>query len=100
MEEVMSFKPRSQPLFSFPRLSARVTLLALVALSALLLCSGAFAQTTVSNGSINGTVSDPTGAVVNGARVIITNTGTGHSLNLTENSSGAYPSGPLAPGAY
>src|SRR6202166_3100226 len=100
MEEVMSFKLKSKPLFSSPRLSARVTLLTLLALSALLLCSVAFAQTTVSNGSISGTVTDPTGAVVSGAKVVVTNTSTGQSLNLNANSSGAYTSGPLAPGAY
>jgi hypothetical protein len=56
MEEVMSFKLKSQPMFSPPRLSARFTLLALVALHALLLCSVASAQSSVSNGSISGTV--------------------------------------------
>src|ERR1700731_193406 len=100
MEEVMSFKLKSQPLFSSPRLSARVTLLALIALSALLLCSVAFAQTTVSNGSISGTVTDPTGAVVSGAKVVVTNTSTGQSLNLNANQSGVYTSGPLDPGTY
>src|ERR1700692_4216123 len=100
MEEVMSFKLKSQPLFSSPRLSARVTLLALVALSALLWCSVAFAQTTVSNGSISGTVTDPTGAVVSGAKVVVTNTSTGQSLNLNANQSGVYTSGPLDPGTY
>src|SRR3984957_7716553 len=100
MEEVMSFKLKSQPLFSCPRLSARVTLLALVALSALLLCSVAFAQTTVSNGSINGTVTDPAGAVVSGAKVVVTSTSTGQSLNLNANQSGVYTSGPLDPGTY
>src|ERR1700688_4370749 len=100
MEEVMSFKLKSQPLFSSPRLSARVTLLTLLALSALLLCSVAFAQTTVSNGSISGSVTDPTGAVVSGAKVVVTNTSTGQSLNLNANQSGVYTSGPLDPGTY
>src|SRR6202051_2934468 len=100
MEEVMSFKLKSQPLFSSPRLSARVTLLALVALSALLWCSVAFAQTTVSNGSISGWVTDPAGAVVSGAKVIVTNTSTGQSLNLNANQSGVYTSGALDPGTY
>jgi hypothetical protein len=72
MEEVMSFKLKSQPIFRSPRLSARFTLLALVALYALLLCSVAFAQTSVSNGSISGTVTDTTGAVVPNAKVTIT----------------------------
>jgi hypothetical protein len=37
---------------------------------------------------------------VSGAKVVITNTGTGQSLNLTANASGAYTSGPLDPGSY
>src|ERR1700722_19260434 len=60
----------------------------------------AFAQTSVSTGSITGTVTDPTGAVVGGAKVVITNTGTGQALNLAANSGGAYTSGPLDPGTY
>jgi type 1 fimbria pilin len=69
MEEVMSLKLKRQPMLSCPRLRARFTLLALVALSALLLlCSVAFAQTSVSNGSISGTVTDATGAVVPNAK--------------------------------
>ncbi|MGA6959652.1 MAG: carboxypeptidase-like regulatory domain-containing protein, partial [Candidatus Acidiferrales bacterium] len=35
------------------------------------------AQTTVSQGSIQGTVADPTGAVVPGAKITITNKATG-----------------------
>ena len=54
------------------RLRARFTLLAVVALSALLLRSVAFAQTSVSNGSISGTVTDATGAVVPDAKVTMT----------------------------
>lgn len=96
----MSFKLKSQLMFGSRRLSARFTLLARGGLSALLLCSVALAQTTVGTGSITGTVTDPTGAVVGGAKVVITNTGTGQSLNLTSNPAGAYTSGPLDPGAY
>ena len=59
----------------------------------------AFAQTTVSSGSIVGTVTDPTGAVVSGAKVVITNTGTGQALNLTVNAAGSYASGALDPGS-
>jgi len=59
-----------------------------------------WAQTTVGSGSITGTVTDPTGAVVSGAKVVITNTGTGQALNLSANPAGAYTSGPLDPGTY
>ena len=96
----MSSNLKSQPTFGFPRLSARFTLLVLVALSMLLLCSVAYGQGTVSNGSISGTITDPTGAVVSGAKVVVTNASTGQSLNLNANQSGVYTSGPLDPGTY
>jgi hypothetical protein len=65
-----------------------------------LLMTAASAQTTVSTGSIVGTVTDASGAVVEGAKVAITNTGTAQVINLTSNSSGSYNSGALAPGDY
>ena len=58
------------------------------------------AQTTLSTGSIVGTVTDPSGAVVGGAKVVVTNTGTNQKFTLTSNSAGAYSTGPLDPGAY
>src|SRR6202042_3696279 len=84
---------------SSPRLSARFTLLALVALSALMLCSVAFAQTSVSNGSISGTVTDATGAVVPNAKVIMTGP-TGQTIHATTSGAGTYSSGALVPGMY
>ena len=95
----MSFKLKSQLMFSSPRRSARLTLLALVALSALLFCSMAFAQTSVSNGSISGTVTDATGAVVPNAKVTMTGP-TGQTVHATTSSTGAYSSGALVPGPY
>src|SRR5438874_5871717 len=65
-----------------------------------LLLPSAFAQTTVGTGSVVGTVTDPSGAVVNGAKVTITNTATGQAINATSNQSGAYNSGALTPGNY
>src|ERR1700758_4654319 len=65
-----------------------------------LLLPSALAQSTVGTGSIVGTVMDPSGAVVSGAKVVITNTGTGQVINLGSNASGAYNSGALAPGNY
>ena len=47
------------------------------------------AQTTIGTGSIVGSVSDPSGAVLRGARVTITNVATGRVIDLTTNSSGA-----------
>jgi hypothetical protein len=73
----------------------------LIALVTVLLCTTVLlAQTTISTGSIVGTVTDSSGAVVNGAKVTITNTAIGQSIELTTNPSGAYNSGALAPGQY
>jgi Carboxypeptidase regulatory-like domain len=60
----------------------------------------AVAQTTISSGSIVGTVTDPSGAVVSGASVTITNVATGRVIQLTSNSAGAFTSGALTPGDY
>jgi hypothetical protein len=59
-----------------------------------------WAQTTISTGSIQGTVTDPSGAVVTGAKVRITNKSTGEVRNLSTNSGGLYTSGGLIPGNY
>src|SRR5207237_5082827 len=59
-----------------------------------------FAQATVSTGSIVGTVSDPSGAVISGAEVTITNVATGQVVKLATNSSGSFNSGALIPSDY
>ena len=80
---------------------ARVLAFALAACLALLnIAYPLFAQTTVGTGSIVGTVSDPSDAVVSGAKVSITNVATGQVINLTTNSSGSFNSGALIPGNY
>src|SRR5437763_938981 len=56
------------------------------------------AQTTT--GSIVGTVSDPSGAVISGAAVTITNMDTGIAVKTTTDSSGSYVVTPLAIGRY
>ncbi|HTA23995.1 MAG TPA: carboxypeptidase regulatory-like domain-containing protein [Terriglobales bacterium] len=58
------------------------------------------AQTTVSQGSIQGTVTDPSGAVVGGAKITITHKATGQVITTTSTSSGTYNSGGLIPGDY
>ena len=60
----------------------------------------ASAQSTVSTGSIQGTVTDPNGAVVPNAAVTITNKATGQASKFTSSSSGTYASGALIPGEY
>jgi carboxypeptidase family protein len=62
--------------------------------------SSVFAQTTVGTGSIVGTVTDPSAAVVSGAKVTVANVATGQVTTLNTNSSGAYNSGALIPGKY
>jgi len=75
--------------------------------SALLLSVFAFAgavylhaQTTISTGSIQGTVTDQSGAVVAGSKVTITHKSTGRVINVTTTSAGTYTSGALTPGNY
>jgi len=70
-------------------------ILALVSLTHL-----SFAQTTVGTGSIVGVVSDPTGAVVSGAEITITNVASGQFIHLATNSSGSFNSGALTPADY
>jgi len=74
----------------------------LVMLTTVVLLSSALltAQTTVATGSIVGTVTDPSGAVVPGAKVIVTNMDTGQAIILTTNSAGMYNSGALVAGQY
>ena len=58
------------------------------------------AQTTVATGSIVGTVIDPSGAAIAGAKIIIRNRATAQEFELTSNSTGTYSSGALMPGEY
>src|SRR6478609_8785779 len=58
------------------------------------------AQSTIATGSIQGTVTDPNGAVVPGAAITITNKATGQASKFTSSSSGTYASGALIPGEY
>jgi len=51
------------------------------------------AQSTAGTGSIVGTVSDPTGAVITGAKVTITNLDTRQGIDVATNSSGSFNSG-------
>jgi hypothetical protein len=58
------------------------------------------AQSTVGTGSIVGTVSDPSGAVISGAEVAITNLETRQVVSVATNSSGSFNSGAILPGNY
>ncbi|HTC48335.1 MAG TPA: carboxypeptidase regulatory-like domain-containing protein [Candidatus Aquilonibacter sp.] len=83
-------------------LHSTVRFSALVAFVVLLLVSPALvrAQTTISTGSIQGTIVDPSGAVVGEAKVTITDSATGQAITQTTTSAGTYTSGALIPGNY
>ena len=60
----------------------------------------AFGQATAVNGSIQGAITDPSGAAVAGAQVKIISNDTGTVKTFTTDASGLYVSGPLIPGSY
>ena len=70
-----------------------------LALSAVLLSAGASYGQAI-YGSLNGTVTDPTGAAVPNATVTVTDISKGTSVTVTANSSGAYTVEHLIPDAY
>ncbi|HKI00232.1 MAG TPA: carboxypeptidase-like regulatory domain-containing protein [Candidatus Sulfotelmatobacter sp.] len=65
-----------------------------------LLCLASLGQTTVSQGSIQGTITDQTNAVVPGATITITSRTTGQTVTVRTSSAGAYNSGGLPVGDY
>jgi len=88
------------PRFStgFFRFSAGIHLPALVAI--VTVSAALSAQTTVSQGSIQGTVTDQTNAVVPNATISITSRATGQVVTVRTSSSGTYNSGGLPVGEY
>ena len=82
------------------RFARKVGFITLAALFVLVAGGTLLAQTTVSQGSIQGTITDPSGAVVSGARITITNKATGQVVTQTTSTSGTYNSGALLPGDY
>jgi len=78
-------------------------LLPLLSLFVLLLTVNAasYGQAISQNGgSIQGTITDPTGATVAGATIVITSPATGYTHTLKTDKSGYYALGPLTPGPY
>jgi hypothetical protein len=67
---------------------------------AVMLVSAIPLHAQVDSGSILGTVRDPSGAVVGGAKVTLTNIGTGASLTTTSGSDGSYKFTPVRVGTY
>ncbi|MGH9354623.1 MAG: carboxypeptidase regulatory-like domain-containing protein [Terriglobia bacterium] len=58
------------------------------------------ARAQVTGGTLTGTVTDPSGAVVPGAKVSVKNTSTGVTRDVMTNSSGLYAAPNLLPGSY
>src|ERR1700733_8069914 len=57
-------------------------------------------QAQVDTGAISGTVTDASGAVVGGAKVTLTNTGTNAALEMVTGSDGGYKFSPVKIGTY
>jgi hypothetical protein len=68
------------------------------AISLLLAASLSWAQDT--RGTITGRVTDPSGAVIAGATVVVGNPATGTRINISTNSEGLYRAPLLSPGIY
>src|SRR6267142_3368113 len=60
----------------------------------------AYAQAGISTGTIQGTVLDPHGGAVVGAKITITSRATAAKITSEVTSTGTYNSGPLVPGEY
>ncbi|MBV9146114.1 MAG: carboxypeptidase regulatory-like domain-containing protein, partial [Acidobacteria bacterium] len=82
-----------------PTSLAVIAQLAAMFLLSILVTVGAFAQTT-SAGTVIGTVTDQSGAVVPDAQVALTDLSTNTTLKATTNSSGHYAFPNVAPGSY
>ena len=64
------------------------------------LAISAFSQTTVSTGGIQGTVTDPSGALIIGAKVSVSNAATEQIASVKTNSAGSYTFAFLKPGDF
>ncbi len=71
-----------------------------VAVLVFLTSLGAFAQSGYTTGTIVGTVTDPAGAAVANASVVVRNNGTAQERRITTNSDGAFQVPTLNPGIY
>ena len=70
----------------------------LIAILCLLTTSSVWAQDT--RGTITGRVTDPSGAVITGATVVVSNTAMGTKTTINTNSDGLYRAPLLSPGLY
>src|ERR1700722_20841365 len=81
------------------RFCKHIRLAALIT-AVLLLLPGILSAQSVVTGALNGTVTDPSGAVIVGATVTLTSTDTGTSLTTQTSASGGYSFGLVKPGRY
>ena len=79
------------------KISARFSLLVILAI-AILSAGPAYAQ--VSGANLSGTITDPSGAAIAGAKVAITNKATGVTHDAVTDSAGFYSAPNLLPGPY
>jgi hypothetical protein len=82
----------------FPKLLSSLFQIFLGILSLFLFLGSASGQGV--SGRLEGTIQDPTGAVITGAHIVVTNQDTGQSVSLTANDQGAYLANLLPPGTY
>src|SRR5208283_1594153 len=71
-----------------------------LSICALVLCASSVALAQAGRGSISGLVSDPSGAIVNGAKVTALNHATGVELHTVTSAAGLYSFVSLTPGTY
>jgi hypothetical protein len=72
----------------------------LLVLGCALLLSSLPAAAQYTDGSINGIITDPSGAAIAGAKVRVTNEGTDEVSNVTSDAAGYYRAVHLRPGKY
>ena len=82
------------------RLRARTFVVAALCVLVLLLGSASVGKAQIYYGTITGTVTDSTGAVISGATVTVKNVGTGATYTATSSESGAFVVAQLPVGAY
>ncbi len=78
----------------------QLSILAVLVAIGLVATPAAWSQAGLSSGTIQGTVLDPKGDAVSGAKVILISKGTGTKATVEVSASGTYNSGPLVPGEY
>jgi len=81
------------------RMAARLVFAGMLLLIVALLSTVMAAQTTIATGSVAGTVTDASGAVVSGAKVTVIGS-TGQTIHVTTGANGTYSASPLIPGPY